>query len=322
MSIWSPELAKYGFKKEGQRGTGEAAPAKLFAPGADIKLDYASMLITDKRIRGIAEDWPSKPGVKEGTGTLPDVDIDADTIGDFLKGCLGSCVTTQPDPQGAPNVYQHVFKPTPVVQFPSYTIFADRGINVLKYVLGVFKKMEMKGIVDGKATVDIDTLFKSEASAAAFAGTFPAPAPFLFYQTEIEIGGVVKDNVRSWTLSMDNASFAQRVLNKSRDAKDIVSTGKFLNEGAFEIFFDTEEDRQKFLEVTDTSLKITMTGDVIEAAFAFKLMLELPNIHYSKYGYGTIENLFGAAVGYKPEYSAAQGFGIRATLINNIASYA
>src|SRR3989338_5197056 len=101
------ENQKYGFKKEASRGTAETTPQKFLAVGGEALLDYKSLLIPDDKIRGVKEPFPSAPGIKEGTGALPAIDLEADTVGDLLFGCLGKVTTIKPDITNSPTVYQH-----------------------------------------------------------------------------------------------------------------------------------------------------------------------------------------------------------------------
>jgi len=315
------ENQKYGFKKEASRGIAEAAPQKFLAVGAEALLDYKSLLIADDKLRGSKEPFPSAAGVREGAGALPAIDLEAETIGDLLYGCLGKVTTVQPDQPNSPTVFRHTFKPDSLVRFPSFTFFADRGVGVKRYLLTVLKKLSLAGGVDGKAQVAADVLFKTEEPAAAFSAVFGAPKPLMFHQTEVKLDGVLNQDVRSWTLSLDNASAAQRTLNQSRDARDIVSTGRFAIEGGYEIYFETEANRQKFLDNLPQAVDIILTGDVIEDAFRNKLELSVPKAKYTAYGFGTLEGLLGAAVAFQAEMDPAQGFSLQAVLTNAVASY-
>jgi hypothetical protein len=164
-------------------------------------------------------------------------------------------------------------------------------------------------------------LFKMEEAASAFTANFGSPKPLMFFQTEIKLDGVLNLDVRSWTLNVDNASAAFRTLNQSRDVKDIVSTGRFIIEGGYEIYFETEANRQKFLDNLPQSISIILTGDIIEDTFKNKLEISVPKAKYSAYSFGTLEGLLGTAVTFMAEYDTGQGFGMQAVLTNATPSY-
>ncbi|OGS32983.1 MAG: hypothetical protein A2218_10375 [Elusimicrobia bacterium RIFOXYA2_FULL_53_38] len=312
---------KYGFKKETTRGMAEAAPQKFLAVGAEALLDYKSLLIADDKIRGSKEAFPSAAGIREGSGSLPAIDLEAETIGDLLLGCLGKVTTSQPDATNSPTVFQHIFKPDNRTQFPSFTYFVDRGMGIKRYPLTVIKKLTLAGAVDGKGQVAADVLFKTEETASAFAAVFGTPKPLMFFQTEFKLDGTLNLDVKSWTLSIDNASAPYRTLSQSRDPRDIISSGRFAIEGGYEIYFETEANRQKFLDNLPQAIDITLTGDIIEDAFKNKLQLTIPKAKYTAYAFGTLEGLFGSAVAFKAEVDQVAGYSMQATLINAVTGY-
>ncbi|MCX5784591.1 MAG: phage tail tube protein [Elusimicrobia bacterium] len=318
---FATENQKYGFKKEATRGIAEATPQKFLAVGAEALLDYKSLLIADDKIRGSKEVFPSATGIREGGGTLPAIDLEADTLGDLLLGCLGKVTTTQPDAINSPTVFKHTFKPDNRVQFPSFTYFVDRGLGIKRYPLTVIKKLTMAGSVDGKGQVAADVLFKTEETTSAFSAVFGTPKPLMFFQTEFKLDGVLSQDVKSWTLSIDNASAAHRTLSQSRDPKDIVSSGRFAIEGGYEIYFETEANRQKFLDNLPQAIDLALTGDIIEDAFKSKLELSIPKAKYTAYAFGTLEGLFGSAVAFQAELDPALGYSLQAVLTNGVTGY-
>src|SRR3989344_313215 len=261
---FATEQKKFGFKKEASRGVAESAPSKYLAVGADSELTYSSVLLPDDKIRGFKERFPSAPGIKEGTGSLAAVDVEASTVGDLLLGGLGSVVTAQPDAANSPTVFRHTFARLNSLLMPSFTFFVDRGISIKRYPLTIIKKLTFAGAVAGKAQVAADLLFKTEEPGSAFTPALGSPKPLMFFQTDFKVDGVTDLNVKSWSLSIDNGSVAQRTLNQSRDAKDIVSPGRFVIDGGFEIYFETDVQRQKFLNADAAALNIVLTGDIIE----------------------------------------------------------
>lgn len=311
----------FGFKKEGSRGVSEAAPTKFLSVGPESEFNYKSALIADDKIRGLKERFPSAPGIKEGTGNLAAIDVEAFSIGDLLFGCLGGVSTAQPDATNSPTVYRHTFSRLNSLSMPSFTFFIDRGLSKKRYPLSVFKKLSLTGAVDGKAMVAADLLFKTEEAASPFTPTYGSPKPLMFFQTDFKIDGVSDLNIKSWSLHIDNGSVAHRTLNQSRDVKDIVSPGRFMIDGGFEIYFESETQRQKFLDVNSAALDITLTGDIIEDAYKNQLEFILPEVRFSAYPFGNLDNLLGAAVAFEADYNAAAGYSLQTLLTNSISGY-
>jgi len=319
---FATEQKIFGFKKEAARGVAESAPSKYLAVGIESELNYRTILIPDDKIRGGYKDrFPSAPGIKEGVGTLSSIDVEASTVGDLLLGCMGSVATVQPDAPNSPTVYRHTFSPFNGLAMPSFTYFVDRGLSKKRYPLTIIKKLALAGAVDGKALVNADLLFKSEEPASAFVSSHGSPKPLMFFQTDLKIDGVTDLDVRSWSLNIDNGSVVQRTLNQSRDARNILSPGKFIIDGGFEIYFESETQRQKFLDVNSAAVNIVLAGDIIEDTFKNQLELILPEIRYTAYPFGNIEGLLGATATFEAHFNFVAGYAARAILTNSTAVY-
>jgi len=88
-----------------------------------------------------------------------------------------------------------------------------------------------------------------------------------------------------------------------------------------EVFFETEANRQKFLDNLPQAVDIVLTGDIIEDAFKNQLEFKVPEIRYSAYPYGNLEDLLGAKVVFQAQYNAAAGYSMQAVLTNAISGY-
>ena len=321
MALFATERKTFGFKKEASRGVGEAAPAKFLAVGADSEMHYATALIPDEKIRGLKERFPSVAGALAGTGNINAIDVEASTIGDLLFGCLGAVATTQPDAGGAPTVFQHNFTRLNALQMPSFSYFVDRGLSVKRYPLSVIKKLVFKGTVNGKAQVDADLLFKTEEAVASFAPSYGIPKPLMFFQTDFKVEGVSDINVKSWSVSIDNNSEVLRSYNLSRDARDIVTKKPFEIDGSFELFFESETQRAKFLAGTAAALNIILTGDILQGTQKAKLELSMQEVKYSAYPFGNVDDLLGAAVAFHAEFDPILQRSVEVILTNQVSGY-
>jgi len=320
MAFHTIEAKVFGFKAEAARGVSEAAPDKFLATGADANLDANHVPIEDNKIRGSKLRFESQPGVKGVIGSVPDVHVEAMTIGPLLKGVLGSVVSTQPDNIGAPTVWQHVVTRSDNPQLPSSTFFMDRGLGKKRYPLGIWKKLSFAGPTEGPVTVSADVLAQKEEVAPTIAPSFDSPKPFLFHQTDFKVNGVADLDVRSWALDIDNNASFLRTFNQSQDPRDIVSRGKFNIEGSFEVYFTTEANRAAFLANTAAALQIVLTGATITGAHKFKLTLDIPGARYLEYPYANLDELLGAEVKFRAERDAVAGYELQATLVNTLAA--
>jgi hypothetical protein len=201
--------------------------------------------------------------------------------------------------------YKHTFKrAASSITLQSYTLFIDQVISKKSYSMACVKSVKIAGAMDGKAKLDADIIFKAEASASAvtMTPTWEEPDPFMFHQTQIALGGVANTDIRSWNLEIDNQSQPQRTLNGSADIKNILAIGKLLVKGGFEIYFENETEREKFLANTEQSMTITLTGSLIGGTVYNKMVITLPKIHYSAFPFGDLDGLVGAVVAFNAYY--------------------
>jgi hypothetical protein len=92
-------------------------------------------------------------------------------------------------------------------------------------------------------------------------------------------------------------------------------------EGGYEIYFETEANRQKFLDNLPQAVEIILSGEIIEDTFKNKLELSIPKAKYTAYALGTLEGLLGTAVTFQAELDSAQGFSLQAILTSSTSSY-
>lgn len=218
---------------------------------------------------------------------------------------------------------KHVFTKSTDIQNQSYTFHLERKLSQKQYPLSVVKLITLTGAVDGKLLLDSDVLFKTEeAEGFSLSPSWVDPKPFMFYQTKVKFDTVENVTaVRDWTLTIDNGSIIQRVLSGSQDVKDILTFAKLLGSGTMNIFFEDEVQRAKFLANTAVALDIEMTGALIGGSIYNKLLISLPQIHYTAYPFGNLDGLLGAAVAFNAYYKVASAKSVQIELTNNIASY-
>jgi hypothetical protein len=100
-----------------------------------------------------------------------------------------------------------------------------------------------------------------------------------------------------------------------------VSSGKFVIDRGYDIYFETEANRQKFLDNLPQAIDLALTGDIIEDAFKNKLELSIPKAKYTAYAFGTLEGLFGSAVAFQAELDPVLGYSLQAIITNAVTGY-
>ncbi len=311
------EVRYLGIGKEASFGS-PATPTRYLDPKAiAISTEKAA-----RKRRGVATRWPTafSPGKVVVRGSF-DYIADPETIGDILLMLLGKVTTTQPDATNAPNTYQHVFEPVEVNQVPpSYTLEIGSDITARRVVGAIAASLTLELPKDDFVGGSVEILAKQEDSAALSTPTWPQPRPWTDDDASIDIGGAAAE-LEALTLEVNN--------NPSEDHHVIGSRflprhelGELEIRGSMDIRFSNRTHLDRFLNDQETSLKITLTGDPIEATYNHKLEIWLPRIIYDAWS-GEVnpsERLVQGIdfVAIKP---ATADPIIKATLVNKVSAY-
>ena len=318
MGLFSIEQQRFGLKKEAVRGVAEAAPDKWYPTRGKPDLTYGLELLEDEGIRGSFSSYVPSAGLKVGEGTIP-LYGDAQMLGEALLSLMGSVVTTQ---QGGTPAYEHVFEIGNSIQKPSYTLFLDRGLEVLKYNLAVCQKIDFKSAVDGLMEVDTTWLFKSEASGSIGTPAYPTQQYLGFQHVDFKLTGSSNTNVKDWTLTLNNQAESLRTLSKSQDVTDIVTPLKFQVEGGFTIYFVDVVERDRFLANTTTEINIIAAGNTIPTTGdKYTVQFVIHDIRYKAFPYGEDNGLLAAQVTFTSYFSLGTTKHIEIKLLNEDTSY-
>jgi hypothetical protein len=216
-------------------------------------------------------------------------------------------------------LYQHTFSTnTSSIQRPSYTMFLDRGMNVMKYNLVVAKKLHLASPVDHLIMAEVDVLHKGEATGSIGSPSFPAQRYFSFQNADVKVGGSSITNVKTWTLEYDNGAFPLEVLNLSQDIDDILIRAKQKITGTFTSYFETVTERDKFMAGTTTSLRFLIQGATTGLGM---VDITLPKINYTAYPYDAEDDLLAAKVGWEGVYDSVSSKAISVLLNNQDTAY-
>ena len=318
MTNYSIEQQQFGLKKETVRGTAETTITTYIPIDPSSLPEYKLNLINDENLRGIAEIYPPIAGTLDGAAPIK-IDVDPDHFGEILNSLLGHDTVTNLSP-----AYVHTFdRLTSGIQFPSYSLFLDRGMNKKVYNLSVCKSLQLTQSVDGKLSAQTQWIFQQEASSSAtFTPAWSQPNPFSFYQNALALGGSSNYDIKTWSITIDNQAKALRKLTGKQYIADVICADKFKVNGTFTIIFEDETERAKFLANTSSSLTITITGSIIPTtATNYSLTITIPEIHYTAFPFGEDEKLLAANVTFDAFYNISAAKSIEVALANTIAAY-
>lgn len=318
MALYSIQQQQFGLAKESVRGTAETAPAKWYPVLGIPEFSYELQHLEDEGIRGVAEKLVPVAGIKVGTFKVK-LALDPQSIGEFLYGLLGSVASAQ---QGGTAAYQHTFTRSTAIAKQSYTFFVDRGLGVLKYNLGVIKKITFTGGVDNLITADIEGFFKSEASGGIGSPSYPTQRYLSFQNVDYKVAGSSNTDVKEWTLSIDNGMAPHRTLTGSQDAGEFYARGRLMIEGGFTIYFQNTTERDKFLGNTSVALRILATGGIIGATiYSYLVDLYVYAAKYKAFPYGEDMELLAAKTTFEGYYSSGDSKATQAIIMNTDTAY-
>jgi len=317
MSLYSIESQRLGLAKEASRGTAESAPSKWYPTRGIAQIDYALNHINDDALRGIYEKYPMIAGIKTGEAKIP-LYLDAQMAGEFFYSLLGSVSSSQ---QGGTAAYKHTIVRSSSISPIAYTLFLDRGMNVMKYNLGCVKKIALKSSVDGLIEMDVDALFKTEASGSIGSPSFPTQRYLSFQHVDFKIAGSSNTDVKEWSLSVDNGARAHRTLSGSQDLSDIVSPSKLNIDGSFTIYFQNTTERDKFLANTTSAIRVLMVGSTIASTYKYTVDVNVYAANYKAFPYGEDQGLLAAKATFEGVYSSSDSKALQVDVTNTDTAY-
>ena len=221
-------------------------------------------------------------------------------------------------------VYQHIFSsPASSIYPPTYTLFWDYGISVKSYPGVAAKKFSLKGTNENYVMHDSELLGLSEVAGASIGSpSFADELEALTFQhVTFNIGGSAQADVKGWNFAYDSGAMLKRPLSNSQLASDVVAPSRPKVSGDFDIYFQTETERNKFLATTSNSAEIKIAGNVLAGTVHDGIDIVLPNIQYEGYPFKVVDELIGAAVKFKSVYDVVSSKLATVTVTNLTPSY-
>ena len=323
MAIERVESKVFIIKKETVRGTGEssAAGGRSLAVLPASEISPNPNLIANEKIFGDAEERDAQGGVRDFTGTL-ELEPGADKIGELLLSLLGKVTTDQPDVGGAPSVFRHKFVSDPVSALhPLYTLFLDRQVVQKKYTgLGV-GQMTFTVPTDNRIAVSADVLAKKEEAGVVLTPDFSTDLEdLIFSDVSIDLVGVKSTQVRQASVQINHNATLKRILCNSRDAVDVVA-GRMEVTGSFQLYFEDEVERIKFVDSTISDLFILAQAQVLEGSEKATLSIDMPRIKYDAGPISEVDGILVQDFTFRAMRDASSGFAVQAILINKVTSF-
>lgn len=232
------------------------------------------------------------------------IEMDADDlgIGWLLKGAMGRVVTTSGSAYPVVSSfdgYAHVFVPLVDSYFddrsalPPNTIevYRDAG-NAFRYFDMLVNRLTFEGANGELLKVSADFLGTNMTRVAATTPIYPEAKPFIWDQSSVEYGSALVDDLRNFTISINNNLEAIYTLRNSRVPYRI-RRGKLEVEMSGTMIFNTHSYQQAFEDQSETPFTIHFKG----VSSASHLMFDFPLFRFTDFapvaqGDGIVEASF------------------------------
>ncbi len=313
----------FQIKKETVRLTAEtdASGSRTIPVLPASEISPVPTLLEDTKIFGDGIEREALSGIREFTGTL-ELEPGADKLGELFLSLFGSVTTDQPDVGNAPSVYRHRFTKAATAQNPTHTLFIDRGTHIKRYGGLTCSQMTLNYPVDGRIAASADVMAVAEAThGSSLTPSFTGDLRnLLFSDMSIDIAGSGNSLVRTASVVILNNLVQKRILGSSRDPVDLCA-GRLQANGSFTLYFENDTERDKFVASTQTSIKLTAAGEVLEDVQVATLEIDMPLIKYTAGPISEQDGILVQDFTFNAYLESVAGYSVRPTLISTVVSY-
>lgn len=198
-----------------------------------------------------------------------------------MKHAFGAVVTSQPDPSGAPSVYQHIFTLQDDVPQDGFSAKIDRNIDVFSYLGLKVQSVAISYAMEAPLVVTFTLIGRNEVRG----GSKPIPvytvaAPFKDYQGVFMMDGLTQ-RINAFELTIANnlreddfrSGSQYRAQIERATLRDV--TGSFSRRYIDNVLYN------KFANWERAVLKFTFTGIHIEGGLNYSLVIDIPAAQFS-----------------------------------------
>lgn len=198
-----------------------------------------------------------------------------------MKHAFGAVATSQPDPSGAPSVYQHIFTLTDDVPQDGFSAKIDRNIDVFSYVGLKVQSVAISYAMDAPLVVTFTMIGRNEIRG----GSAPVPvytiaAPFRDYQGVFMMDNVAQ-RISGFELTIANNLREDDVRSGSQYRAQIERATLRDVTGSFSRRYIDNVLYNKFVNWERAVLRFTFTGIHIEGGLNYSLVIDIPAAQFS-----------------------------------------
>jgi hypothetical protein len=235
----------------------------------------------------------------------------------ILHAFFQSVTTTTLDATNG--VYQHVFAPAVLNTSPTYYTFEagyDPGLQALRAKDCVVDSIEFAFSSEDPPTASVAAIGGEALAVSRATPSYPTVRPFMNPDTSLLIGGSATE-LQELTIELNNN------LERLHDLAAALRAIELQNlevSGSFSVRFRNATHLNNFLNATETSLKVTLTGPVAGGTYNYKLEVELPRVVYDAWEAEISEaELLVQDVDFQA-LKPSTGDVVRVTLVNKVSA--
>ncbi len=303
--------AQIAYIEESVWGTTPATPQmKVLSAGTyGESLVAESGELVSNTISPISGTTDTRNGQLKISGSIP-FELPVNGLGSIIKGVMGSVVTTGTGP------YTHVFKR--VATKPSFTIekgFTDIGQYFI-YKGCKFGSMSLSVAPDGLATGTIEVMGKNITTSSTPLDATPTTFTHKAYanlDASLLEGGVAAQ-LLNFSFNIANGLTDSRIVGSNESAN--IGSGKSEVTGEISVMFEDLTYFTKWLNETETSIKLTYTLGTESCEFNF------PRVKFNGAGSPAIDSQEGIVLNlkFRALIDPTEGTDVVITLINSEAT--
>jgi hypothetical protein len=176
-------------------------------------------------------------------------------------------------------VYQHTFAPAgfnPSITYYTFEAGYDPGLQALRAPNCVVDSLEFSFANTSPPTLSVAAVGYFPSAVSRAAPSFPAVRPFTAPDISVQIGGSPAE-LQELSIELSNNVWRSHDLTGALRALEIQGLEV---SGSFSVRFRNMTHLNSFLNRTETSLRVTLTGPVAGGSHNYSLEIELPRIVY------------------------------------------
>jgi hypothetical protein len=180
------------------------------------------------------------------------------------------------------NVYQHTYTPAgfnPTITYYTFEVGYDPGLSVLRAPNCVVDSLEFSFTSDSPPVLSVTAVGGFPSATSRTTPSFPAVRPFTVPDVALQMGGSAAELQE---LSIELKNNVERVHDLAGALRAIELRGLEVS-GSFSVRFRNTTHLNNFLNRTETSLRVTMTGPTAGGSYNYLLEIELPRIVYDSW---------------------------------------